>query len=175
MKRTTMNAIIWAAAAGMGLTAFAMPAMADDTSKITYTYRDDGSDPDNNALRKWVQYTYDNWDKKDQVELDIAPITASEGDYFTKIALQLGDPKTCPDLVSEDTFQLPNDAAAGYLTDLSDYIKNYSDWDQFYESMQNITAVDGVNYGVPYCTDTRGLFYNRSVLEKAGVIAEGED
>ena len=80
MKRTTMNAIVWAAAAGMGLTAFAMPAMADDTSKITYTYRDDGSDPDNNALRKWVQYTYDNWDKKDQVELDIAPITASEGD-----------------------------------------------------------------------------------------------
>ena len=175
MKRTTMNAIVWAAAAGMGLTAFAMPAMADDTSKITYTYRDDGSDPDNNALRKWVQYTYDNWDKKDQVELDIAPITASEGDYFTKIALQLGDPKTCPDLVSEDTFQLPNDAAAGYLTDLSDYIKKYSDWGQFYESMQNITAVDGVNYGVPYCTDTRGLFYNRSVLEKAGVIAEGED
>ena len=175
MKRTTMNAIVWAAAAGMGLTAFAMPAMADDTSKITYTYRDDGSDPDNNALRKWVQYTYDNWDKKDQVELDIAPITESEGDYFTKIDLQLGDPKTCPDLVSEDTFQLPNDAAAGYLTDLSDYIKNYSDWGQFYESMQNITAVDGVNYGVPYCTDTRGLFYNRSVLEKAGVIAEGED
>ncbi len=42
--------------------------------------------------------------KKDEVELDFQPITASEGDYFTKIALQLGDSSTCPDLVCEDTF-----------------------------------------------------------------------
>lgn len=145
------------------------------SGKITFTYRDDGSDKSKNALYRWVTAAYDSWQYKDQVELDVAPITASEGDYFTKIALQLADPGTCPDLVTEDTFQLPNDAAAGYLTDLTSDLKGYDEWNQYYESMQNICSVDGKTYGVPYCTDTRGLFYNRQILQKAGVIKEGED
>lgn len=151
-------------------------AESGDKTTITITYRYDGTATvEDGALYKWFQNAYDTWELKDQVELNIAPITASEGDYFTKIALQLGDPSTCPSIVCEDTFQLPNDASAGYLTDLSEYVANYSEWDQYYESMQNVTSVDGVVYGIPYCTDTRGLFYNRSVLETAGVIAEGED
>ena len=145
------------------------------SGKITFTYRDNGTAKEKMGLYRWVTAAYETWEHKDEVELDIAPITASEGDYFTKIALQLADPSTCPDLVCEDTFQLPNDAAAGYLTDLTSYLKEYDEWDQYYESMQSITSVEGVCYGVPYCTDTRGLFYNRSVLEKAGVIQAGED
>jgi len=167
-------AVLLTGAAAVGLMmGMSTTAMADE-SKITFTYRNDGSDEDS-PLYKWVSMAYESWELKDEVELEIAPITASEGDYFTKIALQLGDPSSCPDLVAEDTFQLPNDAAAGYLTDLSDYVAEYEDWSQYYEAMQNVASVDGVTYGVPYCTDTRGLFYNRSVLETAGVIAEGED
>lgn len=145
------------------------------SGKITFTYRDNGTAKEKMGLYRWVTASYETWEHKGEVELDIAPITASEGDYFTKIALQLADPSTCPDLVCEDTFQLPNDAAAGYLTDLTSYLKEYDEWDQYYESMQSITSVEGVCYGVPYCTDTRGLFYNRGVLEKAGVVQAGED
>lgn len=146
--------------------------------KITWTFRDDGSELETNALYKWVKAGYESWDKKDQVELDIAPITASEGDYFTKIALQLSDAASCPDLVCEDTFQLPNDVSAGYLTNLDSYLESYSDWNdgKYYDSMKKaVTGGDGSVYGIPYCTDTRGLWYNRSVLETAGVIAKGED
>lgn len=153
-------------------------ASSGEKQKITWTFRDDGTDLETNALYKWITATYNNWDKKDQVELDVAPITASEGDYFTKIALQLADPSTCPDLVCEDTFQLPNDVSAGYLTNLDEYVKNYADWNdgKFYESMQKaVTGGDGSVYGIPYCTDTRGLWYNRKVLTDAGVIKEGED
>lgn len=146
-------------------------------SKITFTFRDDGTDLETNALYKWVNAAYESWDKKDEVELDVAPITADEGNYFTKIALQLADPGTCPDLVCEDTFQLPNDAAAGYLTDLTDYVADYADWNdgKYYESMQKMVTMDDKVYGIPYCTDTRGLWYNKSVLEQAGVIAAGEE
>ena len=59
-----------------------------DKKKITITWRDDGTDIKLSANYQAMQYAYDNWDKKDQVELDFEPITASEGDYFTKIALQ---------------------------------------------------------------------------------------
>ena len=41
--------------------------------------------------------------------------------------------------------------------------------------MKEVVTTDGKVYGIPYCTDTRGLWYNREILTKAGVIAEGED
>lgn len=148
-----------------------------DKPTITYTFRDDGRG-ENQLLWQWIQSAYDSWEMKDQVDLNIAPITASEGDYFTKIALQLSDESTCPDLVTEDTFQLPNDASAGYLTKLDSYLVNYADWQDgmYYESMKKaVTSADGSVYGVPYCTDTRGLWYNRELLTKAGVIKQGAD
>ena len=64
--------------------------------------------------------------------------------------LQLADKKTCPDLVCEDTFQLPNDVSAGYLTKLDDYVKDYEDWNtSYYESMKKgVTGADGSVYGM---------------------------
>ena len=159
---------------------------ADDSSdsssgektKITICWRDDGTDIELNANYQQMMAAYEQWDKKDQVELNFAPITASEGDYFTKVALQLADPGTCPDLVCEDTFQMPNDIAAGYLTNLDEYVADYEDWDNgtYFDSMKTmVTGPDGSVYGIPYNTDTRGLWYNRDILTQAGVIAEGED
>ncbi len=155
----------------------------DDSSsggkqKITVCWRDDGSEMEKNSYYVQMMAAYEAWDKKDEVELEFAPITADEGNYFTKVALQLADPGTCPDLVAEDTFQMPNDIAAGYLTNLDDYLADYADWNdgKYFDSMKSmVTGPDGSVYGVPICTDTRGLFYNRSILEQAGVIAEGED
>ena len=52
------------------------------SGKITFTYRDDGTDKSKSVLYRWVTAAYDSWQYKDQVELDVAPITASEGDYL---------------------------------------------------------------------------------------------
>ncbi|MBC8032860.1 MAG: ABC transporter substrate-binding protein, partial [Chitinophagaceae bacterium] len=80
-------------------------AAAAKKSVITVTFRDDGRG-ENSTLWKWLQTAYDSFDKKDSCVLNIAPITACEGDYFAKIALSLQSEKTAPDLVAEDTFQL---------------------------------------------------------------------
>ena len=146
-KRRQVLAVTLAATMVMGMGLSTVSAYAKDKggkTKITFTYRDDGSDQSVAPLYQWVTAAYDSWDKKDEVELDVAPITASEGDYFTKIALQLADKGTCPDLVCEDTFQLPNDVAAGYLTDLTDYVKDYDDWNdgKYYDSMKDMVSVD---------------------------------
>lgn len=67
--------------------------------------------------------------------------------------------------------------SAGYLTKLDDYVKDYEDWNtSYYDSMKKgVTGSDGSVYGIPYCTDTRGLWYNRDILAQAGVISEGQD
>ena len=179
-KRRQVLAVTLAATMVMGMGLSTVSAYAKDKggkTKITFTYRDDGSDQSVAPLYQWVTAAYDSWDKKDEVELDVAPITASEGDYFTKIALQLADKGTCPDLVCEDTFQLPNDVAAGYLTDLTDYVKDYDDWNdgKYYDSMKDMVSVDGVPYALPYCTDARGIWYNKEVFEKAGLLDENNE
>ena len=192
MKLNRVCSLLLASALALGMTACGSSgtqassgapstATATDTGKakqkITFCFRDDGIG-EKSALWQWIQKGYDSWDKKDQVQLDIAPITASEGDYFTKVALQMADPSTCPDLVTEDTFQLPNDVSAGYLTNLDKFVADYQDWQdgKYYESMKKaVSDSKGSVYGIPYCTDTRGLWYNREILTKAGVIEQGKN
>ena len=91
------------------------------------------------------------------------------------IALALQSDDTAPDIVCEDTFQLPADVAAGYLTDLSSYLKDYKEWNDgtFYGPLvDGVTYTDGSVYGIPYCTDTRGLWYNKDIFKAAGLDTE---
>jgi multiple sugar transport system substrate-binding protein len=145
-----------------------------EKSVITVTFRDDGRG-ENSALWQWLQTAYDSFDRKDSCVLDIAPITACEGDYFAKVALSLQSEKTAPDLVAEDTFQLPADVEAGYLTALDDYLVSYEDWTNgsYYNFLKlGVTGADNKVYGVPYNTDTRGLWYNKEIFKQAGLPEE---
>ena len=151
-------------------------AQTGGKTKITVTYREDGA-ADANPLYKWLQAAYETYDKKDQIELNIAPISASEGDYFAKIALSLQSADTAPNLVAEDTFQLATDVAAGYLTNLDTYLAEYDDWNNgaYFDKLKiGVTAADGSIYGVPYSTDTRGLWYNKEIFKQAGLPEEWE-
>lgn len=140
-------------------------------TKLTITFRDDGQG-EKNSIWQWMNDAYSSYDKKDSIELNVAPITASEGDYFSKIALALQSSDTAPDIVTEDTFQLNADASAGYLLAIDDYLKDYPDWQdgKYIESLKKgVTASDGKIYGLPYNTDTRGLWYNKQIFKKAGL------
>ncbi len=141
---------------------------------LTITFKDDGQG-ENHPWYVWLRESYEAWDMKDQVELELAPITGSESDYYTKVALQLADANTCPDIVFEDTFQLPSDVSAGYLTNLDAYVADYEAWNNgtYYESLKaGSTAADGSVYGIPFCTDTRGIWYNKEIFKQAGLPEE---
>lgn len=147
------------------------PAASGDKIKLTAVFRDDGRGEDSPNWR-WLLSALDTYENKDQIELNVAPITASEGDYFAKIALSLQSQATAPNLVFEDTFQLPTDAAAGYLAPLDEYLGDYADWNNgsYYDSLKiGVTGSDGKIYGLPYNTDTRGLWYNKEIFKQAGL------
>lgn len=145
-------------------------AASGETSKLTITFKDDGQG-ENHPWYVWLKSTYENWDQKDSVELDLAPITGSEGDYYTKVALQLADKNTCPDIVIEDTFQLPSDVSAGYLANLDEYVADYEDWNNgtYYDSLKAGSMKDGSVYGIPYSSDARGIWYNKEIFKQAGL------
>nr|WP_245645029.1 extracellular solute-binding protein [Peribacillus loiseleuriae] len=94
----------------------------------------------------------------------------SEGDYFAKVALMLKSKNTAPDLVTEDTFMVNSDASAGYLEPLDEQVENWDDWANFTENVKKgVSAEDGKVYGVPYNTDSRGIWYNKDLFAKAGL------
>jgi len=140
---------------------------------ITITYRDDGTG-EKGTLYKWIKEVSEQYPNKN-VEIKPTPIQASEGDYFAKIALALKSKDTAPDIVTEDTFMLNSDASAGFLEPLDDRLKGWEDWSNgsFIEAMKKgVTASDGKVYGVPYNTDSRGLWYNKEIFKKAGLPEE---
>ncbi|CDN44529.1 hypothetical protein BN871_EY_00370 [Paenibacillus sp. P22] len=137
---------------------------------VTITYRDDGIG-EKGVLYKWIKEVASTFPDK-SIEIKPTPIQASEGDYFAKIALALKSKDTAPDIVTEDTFILNSDAAAGYLEPLDERLKGWKDWSNgsFIEAMKKgVTASDGKVYGVPYNTDSRGLWYNKDLFKKAGL------
>jgi multiple sugar transport system substrate-binding protein len=103
------------------------------------------------------------------VKVELMPIMAAEQDYYTKLDLIMRSPSTAPDVVSEDTFMIGSDAAAGYLLPLNKYVDQWPDWEHFYPAMQQITTINGNIYGIMDGSDVRGLWYNKDVLKEAGI------
>ena len=172
MLGTAMAATLITGCGGSGNSSSASDTQTSDGAKklvITYAdYNDQGKD---GYMYNWIMDTYNNWDKKGDVEIELQPVVANDSDYFTKIQTQMQDPATSPDIFFEDTFQLNTDVAAGYVTDLSDYVSGWDEWDStFIEALKEGTkGSDGKTYAVPVSTDVRGLWYNKDVFEQAGL------
>lgn len=104
------------------------------------------------------------------VTVDLQPITATDDDYKTRLQLSLGSAGTAPDVFYEDTFNVRSDVEAGYLLNLDDHLADWADWEQFDEGAKSAgDGGDGSVYALPLGTDTRVIWYNKHVLEAAGV------
>ncbi|MFF8368528.1 extracellular solute-binding protein [Streptomyces lydicus] len=102
----------------------------------------------------------------------LIPIQASENDYYTKIQQMMRSPRTAPDLVYEDTFLVNSDIKAGLLRPLDAQVNTWADWRQFEPAAKAAArGQDGKTYGVPDGTDTRGLWFNKKIFQKAGLPA----
>lgn len=141
-----------------------------DKKKITISYKDT-SEAGDDYMKTWIQQAYENWEKKEEVELDIQPVVGNDSDYFTKLQTQMQDVSTSPDIFFEDTFQLNTDVVAGYVADITSYVESWNDWNTaIIESLKEGTrGSDGKTYAIPVSTDVRGLWYNKDVMEQAGL------
>ncbi|MEU3842190.1 extracellular solute-binding protein [Streptomyces sp. NPDC028635] len=103
-------------------------------------------------------------------KVQLVPVKAPDSEYYTKLQQMLRSPKTAPDLVYEDTFLINSDITSGYLKPLDAYLAKWPDWQQFMDSAKAAAkGEDGRTYGVPDGTDTRGLWYDKDILAKAGL------
>jgi multiple sugar transport system substrate-binding protein len=165
-----------AAAAAAGLAAVAVAACggtasSGDTSKITVTYQQFGGSHVQEQFLTGVKAEFEK--ANPGTTIDLQPITASENDYYTKLQLQMRSKSTSPDIVYEDTFLINSDIEAGYLRPLDDKIQGWADWSNFTETAKGAgRALDGKTYGIPDGTDTRAIWFDKTILQKAGLPAD---
>lgn len=133
---------------------------------VTWRY---GGDPDNigTYVDEFAEYYHA---EQDRVRISPEPLTASEGDFFSSVSLSLQSADTAPEILSQDTFMISSDANAGYLVNLDDRVAEWDDWDNFIENVKDgVLGEDGSVYAIPTTTDSRGIWYNKSVFEEAGL------
>ncbi|MFB9309187.1 multiple sugar transport system substrate-binding protein [Agromyces hippuratus] len=146
---------------------------ADDSQTITVVYQKTDGFVALDELFQKVKPEFEAANPGVTVELE--PIVADEGDYATKLALMQQSAETAPDVFYEDTFRVRSDIDAGYLLNLDDHLAEWEDWEQFNDGAKEAgRADDGSVYAVPLGTDTRGIWYSKSVLEAAGVALPWE-
>lgn len=154
----------------LGVVAGTMTASAKgDETVLTFAYKQVANDP----LEKFFE-TYNIIEEFESahegVKVELKPVSSTEGDYGTLMALQLSSAKTAPDMFMEDTYMTATDAAAGYLACLDDYVANWEDWAHYLDGAKTaVQGVDGKTYGIPISTDSRGIYYNMAIFEEAGI------
>ena len=160
-----------AALTGPGLTVLASgcgggSSQSSNTVKVAYQLYGGFT-----QAQQWFDKVKKQFEKQNpKAKVDLIAIKASENDYYTKLGLMQRSPDTAPDVLYEDTFLINSDIKAGYLEPLDNYVKNWSDWSQFFDTSKDAAkGQDGKIYGVPIGTDTRALWYNKKILSKAGI------
>jgi len=138
---------------------------ASSDGKVTLTWWDAYTDTDGtvisikNAIKKYEE-AHPNI-KIERVEVPFAEL---------KKKLLLGAAGgELPDIVIIDNPDHQAMAAAGVLADITDNVKEWGEADSYFEGPWSSTIYKGKNYGVPLGSNNLALFYNKELLEKAGV------
>ena len=89
-----------------------------------------------------------------------------------KLAAQDG---SLPEIVHLDSAEAPEYNEAGYLLDMSDFLKENKDIDDALDGMEDAFNDGKVQYGLPYQGNVQGFFYNKDLFDKAGIAYPTDD
>ena len=156
-----------ASALGLSATAIssalrANPARAQDASKVTFWTTH--TEPDLSGLQKIV----DNFNSENSdVQAELVQVVGDETDTTKLMTAVRGG--TGPDVYMLDRFIVAQRAAEGVLQDLSEFMGG-EDFSEIYIPFAWAEAnFQGKPYALPFDTDARALFYNKGMLQEAGI------
>ena len=86
-------------------------------------------------------------------------------DYEKQLTLGIASGEL-PDVVILDGCDMSSFIAMDLFGDISDA---NIDWSEYLEGPMNSTMMDGKHYGLPFATNCTALFYNKDILDAAGV------
>jgi len=161
--------VIVATAASCGGSQSAPPLAGCNSGTTQVLFWTSHTPPDTNSM----QHMVDAFNKQSTTScVKMVAVPGSETDIAKLTTAVRGG--TGPDVYELDRFTVAERAAAGVLTDLSSFgaaneASNYLDfaWKE--------ALFKGKPYALPFDTDARALFYNKDLLQAAGIDASALD
>lgn len=116
------------------------------------------------AVKKEFQHKYPN------VTLKLIPVPGGEPDFLTKLALLFKQPNP-PDVVQFPSTEIALYQSSGYLLPLDKYLAGSGKtWFSQYPSViQNEGKIGGHIYAVSAGENNNGIYYDKAILQKAGI------
>jgi multiple sugar transport system substrate-binding protein len=159
--------LLQAAAAGGAASMFARApfALAQDgglSGEITVGY--EGA---NSTVIPYIEATA----QKIQDENPDATITLQPspgGNYATQVILQLNSGRA-PDLFLLLGVAMAELGAADLIAPLESYAADWDGWEQYPQALKDSVTFNESVWAIPYLMDTHFLYYNKDILEKAGL------
>jgi len=116
-----------------------------------------------NTAAWWKTFETDFEAAHENIDLTIDVV--SWNDITTKVNTRIGN-NDAPDILNIDSFA--DYQAAGLLLPAQDYISDET-YAKFYQSFLDQSVVDGTVWAVPDLASCRAMYYNKDILDAAGV------
>lgn len=166
--RMTRRAVLAATlAAGMsvavGACASSGPGAGSSSEAKTLVLWDYQQEPGKEYLKRLSDYTA-------ETGVEIERVGIKYEDFLGKI-LQAAAANKLPDVIMIDNPWNSALAAEGVLTDLTDRVEEWGEWDQYYDGPAESATWDGKIYGVPNESNNLIMYYDKTVFDEAGLAA----
>lgn len=168
MSRSMLLCGTTAAGALLGGLVWAVPAPAQTTIKVGYS-SSYVFDEDADSVTYWNDVKKQFEAEHPGVSLELQPHGGTDTDEMNAIALQYRSASTTPDVIQLPTTYIGQFQSSGYLLPLDKYVSQSGFWARFPKNIQDEGRIDGNVYAVDIGENNSGIYYNKEMLQKAGV------
>lgn len=161
-RRLLQGAALGGAGLMLGRSPFALAQDGGLSGEITIGYEGSNSTviPYIEATAKAIE------DANPDAKITLQP--SPGGNYATQVILQLNSGRA-PDLFLLLGVAMAELGAADLIAPLEGYAGDWDGWDQYPQVLKDSVSFDGSVWAIPYLMDTHFLYYNKDILEKAGL------
>jgi len=121
------------------------------------------------AVKWWGGIQKEFEAKYPQYSLKLVPISGGEPDFLTKLALLYHNSSTAPDVAQFPSTEIALYQSTGYLLNISSYLKGSSWFSQYPTVIAHEGNIGGKIYAVSSGENNNGIYYDKAVLQKAGI------
>lgn len=136
-------------------------APAADGVTMSFWTRDSNQAQVRTLVDAW-NATHDN-----QIEVTVIP----SGEYMTKVGAAAAG-GSAPDIIAVDLIYVPQFAAAGQLTDITELAKSLPYFDALSPSHVRLGTYEGKIFALPFNAEGSILLWNKDLFEQAGLDPE---
>jgi multiple sugar transport system substrate-binding protein len=121
------------------------------------------------ATKYWTALAHAFEAAHPKVKVQLIPIPGAYNDIITKMSLLLRSSATAPDVADIPGPEIGVWQSSGYLQPLNSYLANAAWFGRFPKAIQDEGRINGQVYAVNQGENDNAIWYNMSILRKAGI------